>query len=86
MSKLAITNTLLCGGFISVREKTSSLGFPVNQRRVGLCITEQATGIIKGAHGTADGVLPEALRALSAEAIYALDLSLANVLKQLGRC
>ena len=54
-----------------------------DQRRVGLCITEQATGIIKGAHGPADGVLPEALRALSAESIYALDLSLANVIKQL---
>lgn len=54
-----------------------------DQRRVGLRLTEQAAGIIKGAPGPADGVLPEALRALSAEAIYTLDLSLANVIKQL---
>ena len=54
-----------------------------DQRRVGLRLTAQAAALIKGAPGPADGVLPQALRALSAEAIHALDLSLENVIKQL---
>ncbi|MDP1594068.1 MAG: MarR family transcriptional regulator [Gallionella sp.] len=54
-----------------------------DQRRVGLRLTAQAAALIKGAPGPADGVLPQALRALSAEAIHALDLSLENVIRQL---
>ncbi|MDO9054145.1 MAG: MarR family transcriptional regulator [Gallionella sp.] len=54
-----------------------------DQRRVGLRLTTQATALIKGAPGPADGVLPQALRALSTEAIHALDLSLENVIRQL---
>lgn len=54
-----------------------------DQRRVGLRLTEQAAAIIRGAPGPADGVLPGALRGLSAEAIHALDVSLENVIRQL---
>lgn len=54
-----------------------------DQRRVGLRLTENATGIIKVAPGPAEGVLPEALRALPPETMRALDMALEKVIEQL---
>lgn len=54
-----------------------------DQRRVGLRLTDEADRLIKKAPGPSEGVLPEALSALSAEAIQALDSSLEKVIGQL---
>ena len=54
-----------------------------DQRRVGLRLSDAAAKLIKNAPGPAEGVLPEALSALSAEAMQALDLALEKVIKQL---
>lgn len=54
-----------------------------DQRRVGLRLTEDAASLIKKAPGPAEGVLTEALRALPAEAIQALESSLEKVIEQL---
>jgi MarR family transcriptional regulator, organic hydroperoxide resistance regulator len=54
-----------------------------DQRRVGLRLTEDAANLIKKAPGPAEGVLPQALRALPAESIQLLDQSLQKVLDQL---
>lgn len=54
-----------------------------DQRRVGLRLTEVAAQLIKNAPGPAEGILPEALRALSSEAIHNLDTSLGKVIEQL---
>lgn len=54
-----------------------------DQRRVGLRLSEAATKLIKNAPGPAEGVLPEALGALSKEAMQSLDLALEKVIKQL---
>lgn len=54
-----------------------------DQRRVGLCLTERAVKLVKGAPGPAEGILPEALWTLSAETIRTLDSSLSKVIKQL---
>jgi MarR family transcriptional regulator, organic hydroperoxide resistance regulator len=54
-----------------------------DQRRVGLRLSEAASKLIKNAPGPAEGVLPEALSALSAEAMQSLDLALEKVIKQL---
>ena len=54
-----------------------------DQRRVGLRLSEAAAKLIKNAPGPAEGVLPEALNALSAEAMQSLDLALEKVIKQL---
>ncbi|MHB0926774.1 MAG: MarR family winged helix-turn-helix transcriptional regulator [Gallionellaceae bacterium] len=54
-----------------------------DQRRVGLRLTPEAVGLIKNAPGPAEGVLPEALSAMSAETIRALDASLEKVIRQL---
>lgn len=54
-----------------------------DQRRVGLRLTEAAADLIKNAPGPTEGVLPEALNALPAEAIRLLDMSLEEVIRQL---
>ena len=54
-----------------------------DQRRVGLHLTVQAVHLLKKAPGPAEGLLPEALSALPAEIIRALDLSLEKVIAQL---
>jgi DNA-binding MarR family transcriptional regulator len=54
-----------------------------DQRRVGLNLTDTAAKLIKNAPGPAEGVLPEALSALSAETMQSLDLALEKVIKQL---
>jgi MarR family transcriptional regulator, organic hydroperoxide resistance regulator len=55
-----------------------------DQRRVGLCLTEEATRILKNAPGPAEGILPEALQALPESALLALDKSLIEVIGQLS--
>lgn len=54
-----------------------------DQRRVGMCLTEQATKILRIAPGPAEGILPEALQALPESALLALDNSLIEVIGQL---
>lgn len=54
-----------------------------DQRRVGLCLSEQASKILKNAPGPAEGILPEALQALPESALLALDKSLIEVIGQL---
>lgn len=54
-----------------------------DQRRVGLHPTREADRLIRMAPGPAEGVLPEALRTLSADTIQRLDASLEKVIEQL---
>ncbi len=54
-----------------------------DQRRVGLRLTDEASKILKNAPGPAEGILPEALQALSASALLTLDKSLVEVIGQL---
>lgn len=54
-----------------------------DQRRVGLRLTDEAEKLIKAAPSPAEGVLPEALWALSAETIQTLSSSLEKVIEQL---
>ncbi len=54
-----------------------------DQRRVGLCVTEEASRILKNAPGPAEGILPEALQALTESSLLALDNSLIEVIGQL---
>jgi len=55
-----------------------------DQRRVGLCVTEDAANILKKAPGPAEGILPEALQTLSESSLLALDSSLIEVIAQLS--
>lgn len=55
-----------------------------DQRRVGLCLTEDASKILKKAPGPAEGILPEALQGLSESTLLALDRSLVEVIGQLS--
>lgn len=55
-----------------------------DQRRVGLCITEQAIAILAKAPSPAEGVLPEALNAMPKDVLLELDSVLEKVIKQLG--
>lgn len=55
-----------------------------DQRRVGLCITEQAIAILAKAPSPAEGVLPEALNAMPRDVLIQLDSMLEKVIKQLG--
>ena len=54
-----------------------------DQRRVGLCLTTEALSLLKNAPGPAEGILPEALQALSDASLLALDNSLIEVIGQL---
>lgn len=54
-----------------------------DQRRVGLCITQEASNILKKAPGPAEGILPEALQALPESALQSLDSALIEVIGQL---
>jgi DNA-binding MarR family transcriptional regulator len=54
-----------------------------DQRRVGLRLTDEAAALIKKAPSPAQGVLPEALWALSMETIQTLNTSLEKVIEQL---
>src|SRR5512135_3490046 len=50
-----------------------------DQRRVGLCLTEAATRILKTAPPPSEGALPEALQALPESALLSLERSLMEV-------
>jgi MarR family transcriptional regulator, organic hydroperoxide resistance regulator len=54
-----------------------------DQRRVGLCLTNEASNILKKAPGPAEGILPEALQELPEFALRDLDSSLLEVISQL---
>jgi MarR family transcriptional regulator, organic hydroperoxide resistance regulator len=68
----------LVAGKLIIKERSRE-----DQRRVGLRLTEDAVDLMKKAPGPAEGVLPEALWAQSAETIRALDTSLQKVIDQL---
>ena len=55
-----------------------------DQRRVGLCLTGEASKILKNAPGPAEGILPEALMALTEATLLTLDRSLIEVIGQLS--
>lgn len=57
-----------------------------DQRRVGLCLTDEAATILKNAPGPAEGILPEALQALPESALLSLDRALVDVIGQLRMC
>jgi DNA-binding MarR family transcriptional regulator len=54
-----------------------------DQRRVGLCVTEDANQVLKKAPGPAEGILPEALQSLSESALLSLDGALVELINQL---
>lgn len=54
-----------------------------DQRRVGLRLSEDAAKLMQKAPGPAEGVLPDALRALPPDALTALDASLEQVIGNL---
>ena len=54
-----------------------------DQRRVGLRLTVEAVKLLKKSPGPAEGILPEALRALPVGTIKSLDSSLVKVIEQL---
>ena len=54
-----------------------------DQRRVGLYLTEESVSLIKKAPGPAEGILPEAVSALSPETVQTLDLALEKLIEQL---
>jgi len=54
-----------------------------DQRRVGLCVTEEAKNTLKNAPGPAEGILPEALQSLSEATLNSLEKSLVEVIGQL---
>lgn len=56
----------------------------LDQRRVGLCVTDEASQILKNSPGPAEGILPEALQALTESSLLALDGSLIEVIAQLS--
>jgi len=56
----------------------------LDQRRVGLCVSPEASKILKSAPGPAEGILPEALQALTESSLLALDNSLVEVIAQLS--
>lgn len=68
----------LVSGEMVIKERSKE-----DQRRVGLRLTESAATLLKNAPGPAEGVLPEALRSLSAGTIQALNASLEKMIEQL---
>jgi DNA-binding MarR family transcriptional regulator len=54
-----------------------------DQRRVGLRLAAGAAALVRKAPGPAEGVLPEALGALSPSALASLDESLEQLIRQL---
>lgn len=68
----------LVGRKLLVKERSTQ-----DQRRVGLRLTEEARKLVKKAPGPAEGLLPEALSALPASTIRALDASLEKLIREL---
>lgn len=68
----------LVGRNLIIKERSKE-----DQRRVGLRVTEEASRLLTNAPGPAEGILPEALQALSESALLALNDSLIEVIGQL---
>ena len=54
-----------------------------DQRRVGLWLTDEASNLLKGAPGPAEGILPDALNALPESSLVCLDNALIELIGQL---
>lgn len=72
-----LVEKLASRGLISKERSTE------DQRRVGLCLTDEAVSILKKAPGPAEGILPEALQSLSETALLSLDSALLEVIEEL---
>ncbi len=68
----------LVGRHLIIKERSKE-----DQRRVGLWLTAEALELLKNSPGPAEGILPEALQALSESALLTLDKSLIEVIGQL---
>jgi MarR family transcriptional regulator, organic hydroperoxide resistance regulator len=68
----------LVGRSLIIKERSAE-----DQRRVGLRLTAATKELLRSSPGPAEGVLPEALKALPEEVLIALDASLAEVVSQL---
>ena len=66
-----------------VRRLVSKERSQQDQRRVGLRLTAEATALMKIAPGPAEGILPEALSALSVHTLGELDSLLEKLIEQL---
>lgn len=55
-----------------------------DQRRVGLCVTEQAIAILAKAPSPAEGILPNALNRMPYTVLIELDCALEKVIAQMG--
>lgn len=55
-----------------------------DQRRVGICLTEEALELLKNAPGPTEGLLPVALQTLPASTLLVLDKSLIAVIGELN--
>jgi MarR family transcriptional regulator, organic hydroperoxide resistance regulator len=72
-----LVEKLVARGFI-IKERSKE-----DQRRVGLRLSAEAAKTLKNAPGPAEGLLPEALNALSESSLLALENSLLEVIGQL---
>ncbi len=68
---------------LAVRSLISKKRSEKDQRRVGLCLTPEAETILNNAPEPAEGILPEALKALPESALLELDAALHEVINQL---
>lgn len=72
-----LVEKLVASGLI-VKERSKQ-----DQRRVGLTLSSKAADLIAGAPGPADGVFPDALKALHEDDLRELNAALSNVIEQL---
>ena len=68
----------LVGKGLVVKERSKQ-----DQRRVGLTLSAKATKLLNSAPGPAEGVFPDALKALGDEDLRELNRSLTNIIDQL---
>jgi len=68
----------LVGKGLVVKERSKE-----DQRRVGLTLSAKATKLLNSAPGPAEGVFPDALKALGDEDLRELNRSLTNIIDQL---
>ena len=72
-----LTEKLVAGGLVRKERSTE------DRRRVGLSLSPRARKLIAGAPGPAEGVFPDALKALDEKQLVELNRSLSNVIEQL---
>jgi DNA-binding MarR family transcriptional regulator len=68
----------LVGRKLVIKERSKE-----DQRRVGLWLTDEASSLLKNAPGPAEGILPDALRALPESSLISLDNALVELIGQL---